>query len=257
MVSELARRAEVPATTLRFYEQEGLLPAQRSSGGYRLYDESAVDRLAFITTAKSLGLPLSEIRRLLEPWEHGVCAQVQRDLDPLLARRIVETGQRIIELQAFAHRLEQARAQLAAIDRDGPCDPSCVFLGQSPQPPRTTLTAIPQPDPAESAAAFAVGAAEPAIACTLSGTDRADRAAQWAAALAEVTAREAVAGGVRLRFGPQYARVGELAELAAAEACCCAFFDLTLRLGPAPILEVRAPDEAQGLVYELFGRPDR
>ncbi|MBV9847455.1 MAG: MerR family DNA-binding transcriptional regulator, partial [Kutzneria sp.] len=47
-ISQLAERAGVPATTLRFYEQAGLLPAQRSESGYRLYDDTAVERLAFI-----------------------------------------------------------------------------------------------------------------------------------------------------------------------------------------------------------------
>src|SRR5699024_5933389 len=53
-VFELAQRSGVAATTLRYYEQRGLLPAQRSPSGYRLYDERALDRLTFITTAKHL-----------------------------------------------------------------------------------------------------------------------------------------------------------------------------------------------------------
>jgi len=105
MVSELAARAGGPATTLRFYEKEGLLPARRSRGGYRLYDDTSVDRLAFIATAKSLGLPLPEIRRLLGPWEHGTCAQVQHDLDTPLAQRLPETRQRRI-----AKALDELRA---------------------------------------------------------------------------------------------------------------------------------------------------
>lgn len=67
LVSELARRSGVPATTLRFYEREGLLPAGRTTSGYRVYDDVAVDRLAFIATAKRLGLALPEIRLLVQP----------------------------------------------------------------------------------------------------------------------------------------------------------------------------------------------
>jgi MerR family transcriptional regulator, copper efflux regulator len=128
IISELARRSGVPTTTLRFYDQEGLLPARRSPAGYRLYDDSAVDRLAFITTAKSLGLQLPEIRQLLHTWQDGFCAQVQGELGPLLAQRIAQIHERIAELQAFAARLHQAQEQLSSIDRDGPCDPACTFL---------------------------------------------------------------------------------------------------------------------------------
>jgi hypothetical protein len=88
----------------------------------------AVDRLAFITTAKSLGLQLPEIRQLLHTWQDGFCAQVQGELGPLLAQRIAQIHERIAELQAFAARLHQAQEQLSSIDRDGPCDPACTFL---------------------------------------------------------------------------------------------------------------------------------
>ena len=95
-------------TALRFYEQVGLLPAQRSPAGYRLYDEDAVERLAFIASGKHLGLPLEEIRELLAVWEDGLCADVRARLSPMLRTRIVEAQQRIAELDAFTDRLVQA-----------------------------------------------------------------------------------------------------------------------------------------------------
>ena len=61
----------MPASTLRFYEQAGLLPAERTGSGYRVYGEEAVARLEFIASAKHLGLPLEEIRELLGAWEAG------------------------------------------------------------------------------------------------------------------------------------------------------------------------------------------
>lgn len=248
-VSELAGRSGVPASTVRYYEQEGLLPARRSPAGYRLYDEVAVDRLAFIGTAKSLGLPLTEIRQLLEPWQHGQCSDVQHELLPLVERRIAETRGRIRELTAFADRLARAHAQLEAIERHGPCDPSCAFLGRPETVAGPMLTALPLADVS--------GATDDAtIACGLDAADREQRARHWRDVLAAVTKREAVPRGVRLTFDPDHARVGELAGLAASEVECCRFFDLTLHLGPPVQLEARAPGEALVLVHELFGEPD-
>jgi DNA-binding transcriptional MerR regulator len=63
--SPVAGRSGVPATTLRFYETAGLLPAERAASGYRVYGEAAVERLGFISSAKLLGLALEEIRDLL------------------------------------------------------------------------------------------------------------------------------------------------------------------------------------------------
>jgi DNA-binding transcriptional MerR regulator len=53
-ISELATRTGVPATTLRFYETAGLLPAERTASGYRVYGEDAVQRLSFISSATAV-----------------------------------------------------------------------------------------------------------------------------------------------------------------------------------------------------------
>jgi MerR family transcriptional regulator, copper efflux regulator len=61
-IGQLATRAGIPARTIRFYEQSGLLPAPaRTPAGYRDYDASAVSRLRFIRAAQSLDLSLAEI----------------------------------------------------------------------------------------------------------------------------------------------------------------------------------------------------
>jgi MerR family mercuric resistance operon transcriptional regulator len=63
---QLAQRAQINLETVRFYEQEGLLsPPSRTAAGYRKFEESAVDRLAFVKRAKTLGFSLEEIRELL------------------------------------------------------------------------------------------------------------------------------------------------------------------------------------------------
>lgn len=76
-VFELAQHSGVAATTLRYYEQRGLLPAQRSPSGYRLYEERALDRLTFITTAKHLGLALNQIAELTALRAAHPCSRVK------------------------------------------------------------------------------------------------------------------------------------------------------------------------------------
>jgi hypothetical protein len=81
------------------------------------------------------------------------------------------------------------------------------------------------------------------------------RVDEWAAALAGVVGRHAVDGGVRLDLGPG-TDVAEVARLAAAEQECCGFFRFALSMDARGVaLEVRAPDEAAGLVTDLFGAP--
>lgn len=62
LIGEVARRSGVPASTLRYYEDQGLLQSQRSSGGQRLYARADLRRIAFIRIAQNLGLSLEAIR---------------------------------------------------------------------------------------------------------------------------------------------------------------------------------------------------
>lgn len=64
-IGVIAERYGVPATTLRYWEQIGLLPAQERAAGRRRYDLDAIRRLKFIRMAKQAGLALEDIRVLL------------------------------------------------------------------------------------------------------------------------------------------------------------------------------------------------
>jgi MerR family transcriptional regulator, redox-sensitive transcriptional activator SoxR len=64
-IGELARRSGTAPSALRFYEAEGLLHAERNSGGQRRYARSTLRRVAFIRAAQRVGLSLEEIRDCL------------------------------------------------------------------------------------------------------------------------------------------------------------------------------------------------
>ncbi|KAA9381289.1 MerR family transcriptional regulator [Microbispora cellulosiformans] len=66
-VGRLSRRTGMPARTIRYWSDVGVLPpAGRSEGGYRLYDAGAVARLELVRTLRDLGLGLDDVRRVLE-----------------------------------------------------------------------------------------------------------------------------------------------------------------------------------------------
>ncbi|MDI3417707.1 MerR family transcriptional regulator [Streptomyces luteolus] len=64
-IGELARRTGVSERSLRYYEQEGLLSAERTPGGHRAYAEAAVDRVRRIQELYSAGLCSAKIVQLL------------------------------------------------------------------------------------------------------------------------------------------------------------------------------------------------
>ncbi|GII31535.1 redox-sensitive transcriptional activator SoxR [Planotetraspora mira] len=64
-IGELAGRSGVPATTLRFYERQGLLQSRRTPGNQRRYGRAALGRIAFIRASQSAGVPLAMIGEVL------------------------------------------------------------------------------------------------------------------------------------------------------------------------------------------------
>ena len=65
-IGDLSKTTGCNIETIRYYEKIGLLfEPDRSSGGHRLYDRSASNRLRFILRSRELGFPISEIRTLL------------------------------------------------------------------------------------------------------------------------------------------------------------------------------------------------
>ena len=65
-IGELAERAGTTSKTLRFYEEQGLLPpADRTPSGYRDYAPDAVARIDFVHRGQAAGLTLAQIRQIL------------------------------------------------------------------------------------------------------------------------------------------------------------------------------------------------
>lgn len=115
-IGELGERAQVPPKTLRYYEQIGLLPMPpRTPGGYRDYDDTAVDRLSFIKAAQSIGLTLGEIREILAFRDRGEipCGHVVA----LIEARARDLSRHILALQrmrADLRRLAEEARRLPA-----------------------------------------------------------------------------------------------------------------------------------------------
>lgn len=102
-IGEVARRAQIPATTIRYYEQIGLLPAPRRSGGQRRYTPAILRRLAIIRYAQAAGLSLSEIRAWFTDFA---------SIDSAAQRWQSLGAQKLPEIEAEIARLQATRAAL-------------------------------------------------------------------------------------------------------------------------------------------------
>lgn len=103
-IGQLAKQVGLRTSALRYYEQEGLLiPNGRSDSGYRLYGTTAVTRLRFIQRAQRLGFSLSDIRTLLDGWDHGDLSNAQ--LLTTTENRYIALEKQITELLVQRHEL--------------------------------------------------------------------------------------------------------------------------------------------------------
>ena len=64
-IGEVARRAGLAPSAIRWYERQGLIPRAERRGGKRIYGEDVLDRLALIAVAKAAGFRIAEIQVLL------------------------------------------------------------------------------------------------------------------------------------------------------------------------------------------------
>ena len=129
-IGEAARLVGLPAKTLRYYEDIGLIsPARRTDSGYRLYGWRELEQIEFVRRAKLMGLSLEQIRGLVETAEDGIPNGVFQRLDGLLERSLEETERKIEELRAFRESLLEYREQAAEAEARGAC--RCGERGES------------------------------------------------------------------------------------------------------------------------------
>lgn len=123
-LGEVSRNLGLNPQTLYFYERIGLIPPpQRNEAGYRLFSESDVERLAFISRAKSLGLSLDEIKDILalKNGQSLTCRAVHERL----SKKVQEIQDKIRQLQLLQDELvpllEQCHTNFAHPDPTHQC----------------------------------------------------------------------------------------------------------------------------------------
>lgn len=118
-IGDLAKRLDLNAQTIRYYERIGLLPEPgRTESGYRAYGDEDERRLRFVKSARNAGLTLGEVKEVLAFHERGEapCEYVTE----AIARRAEEVKRQIAELTEFKGELDRLYARAREQVRRGP-----------------------------------------------------------------------------------------------------------------------------------------
>lgn len=103
-IGQLAAKAEVNASTLRYYETVGLLEAPRRQNGQRRYDEQLLERIHFIKIAQQTGFSVKEIALMLEGLQAD--APLSAAWERMAQRKRVELEERKKQIESMLHILD-------------------------------------------------------------------------------------------------------------------------------------------------------
>ncbi len=123
-IGELSNQVGVDRPTIRFYESVGVLPEpERTISGYRTYTPADVERLRFVALARSLDLPLDDIREIMGLKDRGEppCGYVRQVID----KQADAIEERINELKRLAIELRRLRKLARSLPDTSTADP-CV-----------------------------------------------------------------------------------------------------------------------------------
>ncbi len=144
-IHALAARAGVAPSTVRYYEQIGLLPPpRREPNGYRVYDEEDLERLRFVVRARALDFTLDEIREILALRERGEppCDYV-RDR---IGSRLEAIEARIEELRRLQQELTRLHRLAAQVLEAEPSAAGSAGICRIIEPPAVEASPVVHPD---------------------------------------------------------------------------------------------------------------
>ena len=123
-IGVVSKRSGVKIETIRYYEQEGLLPEPpRSEGGHRQYDERQLRRLTFVRRSRELGFSVEQVRSLLALVDDKThtCAQVK----DLTLEHLADVRKKIADLQTIQGVLHEMASHC-----EGGLVPDCPIIDE-------------------------------------------------------------------------------------------------------------------------------
>lgn len=120
-IGDVAKRAGLPAKTIRYYEDIGLVKPPRDANGYRAFREQDVHKLAFLSRARALGFTIEDCRTLLTLYEDQTRASA--DVKTLAEAHLHKIEDKITQLQSMRDTLSELVHACAGDNR-----PDCPIL---------------------------------------------------------------------------------------------------------------------------------
>ncbi|OED50783.1 Cu(I)-responsive transcriptional regulator [Leisingera sp. S232] len=120
-IGDVSSRSGLPAKTIRYYEDIGLIKPHRSANGYRCFAETDLHKLAFLGRARALGFTIEDCRTLMALYEDE--SRASADVKQLAQEHLAKIQAKIADLQAMRDTLDELVKGCAGDSR-----PDCPIL---------------------------------------------------------------------------------------------------------------------------------
>ena len=127
-IGDVSKRSGLPAKTIRYYEDIGLITPRRSANGYRAFQDQDLHKLAFIGRARALGFGIEDCRGLLRLYEDT--ERSSAEVKQIAKQHLAEIDRKVAELTAMRNTLTRLVHACAGDDR-----PDCPILADLSAPP--------------------------------------------------------------------------------------------------------------------------
>ena len=126
-IGDVASQSGLPAKTIRYYENIGLIRPKRDGNGYRAFNSAELHKLAFLARSRSLGFTIEECRALLALYEDR--GRASADVKLVADEHLARIDRKLAELEAMRSTLSHLVNKCHGDDR-----PDCPILDDLGQP---------------------------------------------------------------------------------------------------------------------------
>ncbi|MEP3632350.1 MAG: Cu(I)-responsive transcriptional regulator [Shimia thalassica] len=120
-IGEISGKSGLPAKTIRYYEDIGLITPQRSENGYRRFSDTDLHKLIFLGRARALGFSIEDCRTLMAMYEDE--SRASSDVKQVATEHLNRIDEKIAQLQSMRSTLSHLVSECAGDNR-----PDCPIL---------------------------------------------------------------------------------------------------------------------------------
>ena len=109
LINEIAKKTGISAHTIRFYEKSGLIEGKRDesikTNNYFHYDEETIEKLEYISDAKSVGFTIREIGQIIDAWYNNKYTKEEKL--SILDEKLLSLEQKLKEIKEMKNQIEE------------------------------------------------------------------------------------------------------------------------------------------------------